>query len=48
MKSQKQIFIDRYGSIEAWEKHMIEGASDEETQKKYAKVNIAGDGSRAR
>ena len=37
-ESQKQIFIDRYGSIEAWEKHMIEGASDEETQKKYAKV----------
>ena len=37
-ESQKQIFIDRYGSIEAWEKHMIEGASDEKVQKNYAKV----------
>ncbi|MBR5421058.1 MAG: MerR family transcriptional regulator [Lachnospiraceae bacterium] len=36
--SQKQLFIDRYGSIEAWEKHMIEGASDEKVQKNYAKV----------
>ena len=37
-ESQKQIFIDRYGSIEAWEKHMVEGASDEKVQKNYAKV----------
>ena len=37
-ESQKQIFIDHYGSIEAWEKHMIEGASDENVQKNYAKV----------
>lgn len=37
-ESQKQIFIDRYGSIEAWEKHLIEGASDEKVQKNYAKV----------
>ena len=37
-ESQKQIFIDRYGSIEAWERHMIEGASDEKVQKNYAKV----------
>ena len=37
-ESQKQIFIDRYGSIEAWEQHMIEGASDERVQKNYAKV----------
>ena len=37
-ESQKQIFIDHYGSIEEWEKHMIEGASDEKTQKNYAKV----------
>ena len=36
--SQKQIFIDHYGSIEEWEKHMIEGASDEKTQRNYAKV----------
>ena len=37
-ESQRQIFIERYGSMEEWEKHMIEGASDEETQRKYAKV----------
>ena len=37
-ESQKQIFIDHYGSIEEWEKHMIESASDEKTQKNYAKV----------
>lgn len=37
-ESQKQIFIDHYGSIEEWEKHMIEGASDERIQKNYAKV----------
>ena len=37
-ESQKQIFIDHYGSIEAWEKHMIEGASDEIVQRNYAKV----------
>jgi hypothetical protein len=37
-ESQKQIFIERYGSIEAWEKHMIEGASSEKVQKNYAKV----------
>lgn len=37
-ESQKQIFIDHYGSIEAWEQHMIEGASDEKIQKNYAKV----------
>ena len=37
-ESQKQIFIDHYGSVEEWEKHMIEGASDEKVQKNYAKV----------
>lgn len=36
--SQKQIFIDRYGSVEEWEKHMIESASDEKTQQNYAKM----------
>lgn len=36
--AQKQIFIDHYGSIEAWEQHMIERASDEDVQKNYAKV----------
>ncbi|MBR6404465.1 MAG: MerR family transcriptional regulator [Eubacterium sp.] len=37
-ESQKQIFIDHYGSIEEWEKHMIESASDEKVQKNYAKI----------
>ncbi|MBQ8913981.1 MAG: MerR family transcriptional regulator [Lachnospiraceae bacterium] len=37
-ESQKQIFIDRYGSIEEWEKHMVDGGSDEKVQKNYAKV----------
>ena len=37
-ESQKQIFIDHYGSIKAWEQHMVEGASDEKVQKNYAKV----------
>jgi DNA-binding transcriptional MerR regulator len=37
-ESQKQIFIDHYGSIEAWEQHMMEAASDEKVQKNYAKV----------
>jgi hypothetical protein len=37
-ESQKQIFIDHYGSIEAWKKHMMEAASDEKVQKNYAKV----------
>ena len=37
-ESQKQIFIDHYGSIEAWKQHMIEGAFDEKIQKNYAKV----------
>ena len=37
-ESQKQIFIDHYGSIEEWEKHMINRASDEKVQKNYAKV----------
>ncbi|MCR4657476.1 MAG: MerR family transcriptional regulator [Lachnospiraceae bacterium] len=37
-ESQKQVFIDHYGSVEAWEKHMMEAASDEKVQKNYAKV----------
>ena len=37
-ESQKQIFVDNYGSIEAWEQHMMEAASDEKVQKNYAKV----------
>jgi DNA-binding transcriptional MerR regulator len=37
-ESQKQIFIDLYGSIEAWEQHMMKAASDEKVQKNFAKV----------
>jgi DNA-binding transcriptional MerR regulator len=37
-ESQKQIFINLYGSIEAWEQHMIKAASDEKVQKNFAKV----------
>ena len=37
-EAQKQLFIDRYGSIEAWEQHMIESGADENVQKNYAKV----------
>lgn len=37
-ESQKQIFIDHYGSIEAWEKHMMEATSDEKVQRNYAKI----------
>ncbi len=37
-ESQKRVFIDHYGSIEAWEKHMMEAASDEKVQKNYAKM----------
>ena len=37
-ESQKQIFIDYYGSMDAWEKHLIESASDEKTQRNYSKM----------
>lgn len=37
-ESLKQIFVDHYGSIEAWEQHMMEATSDEKVQKNYAKV----------
>ena len=37
-ESQKQIFVDHYGSIEAWEQHIMEAASNEKVQKNYAKV----------
>ncbi len=37
-ESQKQIFINLYGSIEAWEQHMMKAASDEKVQKNFAKV----------
>ena len=35
---QKQIFIDHYGSMEAFEKHFLESAVSEQAQKNYAKV----------
>ena len=35
---QKQIFIDRYGSMEAFEKFFIENAASEQAQKNFAKV----------
>ena len=37
-EAQKQIFIDYYGSLEAWEEHMVERASDEDVHRNYAKV----------
>ena len=37
-ESQKQFFADKYGSIENWEKHMMESASDEKMQKNFAKM----------
>ena len=35
---QKKIFIERYGSLEAWQQHMVDSAHDEKVQKNYAKV----------
>lgn len=35
---QKKLFIERYGSLEAWQQHMMDGARDEKVQKNYAKV----------
>ena len=35
---QKQIFIDRYGSMEAFEKSFMENAASEQAQKNFAKV----------
>ncbi len=37
-ESQKQIFIDHYGSMEAWEKHMLDSTSNEKVQKNFAKM----------
>jgi DNA-binding transcriptional MerR regulator len=35
---QKAIFIDRYGSMEEFEKHFKEGAASEKSQKNFAKL----------
>ena len=37
-ESQKQIFIDYYGGMDEWEKHLLESASDEKTQRNFSKV----------
>ena len=37
-ESQKQVFIDYYGSMDAWEKHLMESASDEKTQRNFSKM----------
>lgn len=37
-ESQKQIFIDYYGSMDEWEKHLVTSASDEKTQRNFAKM----------
>lgn len=35
---QKQIFIDHYGSMEAFEKHFMDSAASEQAQKNFAKL----------
>lgn len=37
-ESQKQIFIDYYGSMDEWEKHLVASASDEKTQRNFSKM----------
>lgn len=37
-EAQKQIFIERYGSLEEWKKDFLEKASTEEVQKNFEKV----------
>lgn len=37
-EEQKQIFIDHYGSLEAFEKHFLENAVSEQAQKNLARV----------
>ncbi len=37
-EAQKQIFIERYGSIEEWKKDFFEKASSEEAQRNFEKV----------
>lgn len=37
-KEQKEVFIEQYGSMEAYEKHFMENAADERVQKNLAKV----------
>ena len=37
-EAQKQIFIERYGSLEEWKKDFLEKASTEEVQRNFEKV----------
>lgn len=37
-EEQKKLFIDRYGSIEAWKEEFLEKASTEEAQQNFARV----------
>ena len=37
-EEQKRIFIDRYGSMEAFEKHFLKNAASERVQKQFAKI----------
>lgn len=37
-EEQKQIFIEHYGSMEAFREHYLEGAASEQAQKNFAKV----------
>lgn len=37
-EEQKQIFIDRYGSMEAFREHYLESAASKQAQKNFAKV----------
>lgn len=37
-EEQKQVFIERYGSMEAFEEHYLKSAASEQAQKNFAKV----------
>ena len=37
-ESQKQLFIDYYGSMDEWERHLVESVSDEKTQRNFSKM----------
>ena len=37
-ESQKQVFVDKYGSVDEWKKHFVESTSDKKAQANFAKV----------
>lgn len=37
-ESQKQGFVDKYGSVDEWKKHFVESTSDKKAQANFAKV----------